>query len=73
MLCVTLIFVDIEKSLHPWDKCHMIMVHDKYICTLCIYKVHKTLYYVLMYSNIGGTQYRRQILTDIKEESTEIQ
>jgi len=22
------IFTDIEKSLHPWDKSHLIMMHD---------------------------------------------
>ena len=28
MWCITHWFVDIEKSLHPWNKYHMIMVYD---------------------------------------------
>ena len=29
MWCITLIdFVDIEESLHPWDKAHLVMMHD---------------------------------------------
>jgi len=27
-------FVDIEKSLHPWDKSHLIIVYDPFIVLL---------------------------------------
>ena len=31
MWCITVIdFVNIEKSLHPWDKSHLIMVYDPF-------------------------------------------
>ena len=25
-------FVDIEESLHPWDKAHLVMVYDLLMC-----------------------------------------
>ena len=28
MWCITLIHLDIEESLHPWDKAHLVMVYD---------------------------------------------
>ena len=30
--------VDTEESLHPWDKSHLIMVHD--LCNVLLHSVH---------------------------------
>ena len=43
-------YVDVEKSLHPWDKSHLIMVYDPFSVLLdsdCLYFVVDCCVYVI--------------------------
>ena len=47
-------FVDIEESLHPWDKDHLVMMHDLLICCWILFaKVLLRIFASMFISDIG--------------------
>ena len=47
-------FVDIEKSLHPWDKAHLVIVYDLLMrCWILIARILLRIFASVFISDIG--------------------
>ena len=47
-------FVDIEESLHPWDKAHLVMVYDLLMCCwILIARILLRIFASMFISDIG--------------------